>query len=153
MEGAVHPILDEIREEHDGDQLHQERQADDPLLQGRQRRCGRQPLRGGETDEREHLHHETADEVIKEVLTPFLTEERLLRTEGAEPLERNEDDAREQHVEREPVETEEERRRVGGQGARLGPAEQGRRKGGRRAEGAEQFGSAERETQGRCGET
>ena len=152
MESAVHPVLDEVRQEHDRNQLNQERQARHPLLQGSQHRSGRHPLRRGEADEGEHLHHEAADQVVENILAPFITEKRLLRAEGADALEGNEDNAGEENVEGEPVEAEEQRRRIGRQGGGVGSAQQGGQQGGRAAQCAEQFRRTKREAQHRSGE-
>jgi len=147
------PVLDQVGQEHDRNELDHEGQGGHPALQLAQDGGRSHPLGRGEAHEGEDLHHETAHEVIEDVLPPFIPEKGLLGLERAEALERNEDDSGEQDVQGEPIEPEEQGGRVRGQGAGGGPAQQGRKQGGGDAKRTEELRRTQRQAQRRRGET
>ena len=65
-------------------------------------------VRRRERQKGQHLHHQRRDEVIEQVLAPFVAEHRLLLVAREHALDRDEQRAGEQHVEHEEVEAEED---------------------------------------------
>ena len=114
MKRAVDPVLDEIGEDHDLDELKRDRLAGDDATERAPLRV-RDELHGGpERGVGEALHHHAADEIIEEVLAPLETEEFLALVTREEELDRHEKDAGEDDVEDEPIHAEENRARAAG---------------------------------------
>ncbi len=153
MEGAMHPILHEIGEEHDGYELHDERQAADPVSHVGERGEGEHGLCREESEEGQHLHHETAHEVVEQVLAPFIPKDVLLRSVGKNPFHRDEEEAGKQDIEGKPIEAEENRGGIGGERGRSGAAEQRGEQGGEHAGRAKDFPVPQREAQGGQGKS
>ena len=63
----------------------------------------------GLRQEGQRLHHEATDQYIEDVFAPFLPEDRLVLLLRPESLDGDENQAGEEHVEREPVDDEVDR--------------------------------------------
>ena len=90
MKRPVHPVLHEVRQEHDRHELHHERQRAHPFPQTRQRRDRQNGSRRYECKERQYLHQQTAHEIIEQVFAPFLPKHMLLWFVREDSLQRNE---------------------------------------------------------------
>src|SRR5215475_7525594 len=89
MKGAVNPVLDHIGEEHNGHELNDERQGCDPIADSGHRRKSKDGFRRKESEEGKNLHHQTADEVIKNVFAPFRAKNFLLGFSWENAFERD----------------------------------------------------------------
>ncbi len=105
MERAVDPVLHQVGEEHDLDELQDKRLIADPgaeagpvgVLEDRQR--WRQRHEG------ERLHEQAANKEVEHVLAPLVAED-VLFAPAEQPLDGDEDDAAEEQVQQEPIEAE-----------------------------------------------
>jgi hypothetical protein len=68
----------------------------------------RDEIRRRQGQEAQHLHHQRRDEIVKEILAPFVAEHDLFLVLGEQPLDRDKQRAGEQHIENEEIEAEED---------------------------------------------
>ena len=68
----------------------------------------RDEVRRRERQEGQHLDEQRRDQIVEQVLAPFVAQHRLIRVLREDALDRNEQRAGEQHVEEEEVEAEED---------------------------------------------
>src|SRR3954467_11140221 len=78
MEGPMDPILHEIGKEHNGHELHNERETTVPGPQLTQGCQGQKRFRRSKGQEGQHLHHQAADEIVKKIFAPLLAKYRWL---------------------------------------------------------------------------
>jgi hypothetical protein len=147
VEEAVNPVLHEIGEEHELEQLEDEGLRGDGVAEGCPGGVGGERECGGHGEEREDLDEEAADEVVEEIFTPFFAEKVLVGVVSKEAFDGDEEEAGENHIQHEPVQAEENAAGGGALGVSGGAAEDG----GEQDEGdggeAEDFIGAEDETQ------
>ncbi len=110
---AMDPVLHEVREQHDDHELNDERKPDHRGPHAGQGRDFKNRLCRQERQKRQHLHHQAADEVIKEVLAPFLAEDMLPVPAWENPFQRDEQKPGEEDVQDKEVHAEEQRHAAG----------------------------------------
>ena len=109
VEGPVEPVLGEIGQDHDLDDLERKRLACDRGAQvGEAAGLVQDQGRGREGEEGDRLDEHRAHQEIEEVLAPFDAEQALVAAMRHQPLERREHQAGQDHVEHEEVEPEED---------------------------------------------
>ena len=145
MKSAMNPILYNVRKEHDGHKLNDERQGSDPLAEGGQGGEGENGPGRHEGKISEDLHHQAADEVIKEVFAPLGPKDFLLGFVGENPFDRDEEKAGEEDVQDEPIEAEENGGLSGGEGGGARTANQAGEQYCNRAASAESFSGTQYE--------
>jgi hypothetical protein len=104
VERAVQPILNQVGQEHDLDDLHDEPLRTDPGAQLIPMRAGQDGNRGGHRNERQYLHQQAANQVIEKIFAPVGAEEGLVFMPGEEAFDGDEQEAGEDDVQYEPVE-------------------------------------------------
>ena len=149
VEGAMDPVLDEVRKEHDRDKLNEKRQAADPGADLAELANSENRFSGKECQERQDLDHHAADEEIEKVFPPFLAEDELLFALREKAFDRNEKQPRKDDTEDKPIEPEKQRSGIGHNRGGSGPAEQRSEQRDCNADAAQHLFAAENEAQ--CG--
>src|SRR3954471_6994657 len=93
VEGAMHPVLDEVGQKHDGWKLHEKRERAHPLAHRRELGQCEKTLCRNECQKSQNLHQQAAHEVVEQIFAPLLPEDMLLRSLGKDSLQRNEEEA------------------------------------------------------------
>ena len=146
MKGPMHPVLGEVRDEHDLDELERQRLRCHRILEPRPRRPPEEECRRQHRQHDRDLHQEMAHREVHQIGRPALTKDRLLGQARDHALERHEDERQDEQVQEKPVEPHggrpTERADLGGRSA-----QQGARGGERHSGEAEDLPAAEDDAQ------
>ena len=110
MERAVHPILDEVREEHDFHYLEDDGLGNNPGAEGVPGSVMEDEEGRRHRDESDGLHEKAGDEIVEEVFSRLFAEEMLFGAVGEKAFEGDKEQAGQGDVKNEPVEAKKGRR-------------------------------------------
>ena len=122
---AMQPILGEVGNDHDDNDLHRKGQGRDVDPDVIQIDAAGDKIGGRRRQERQDLYHQRGDHVIEHVLLPFWPEDGLLTMFWKKAFQRNEQKPDKQDVEDKEIQTKIEAGGIGGLGFGFRSAQQG----------------------------